>query len=161
VDNEGPSGTTDISAPPTTLFIHTGNDGHVRDREQIEIEQPRSPLIVETPVNIEPDKEGFTKAERPQTLVTTSHAATPADGETLTEDEVLDAAEAFLGAGYTEPDPGSGRFVSADGTRVVRLGEGDITGQHPPGPHVNFEELEQNSQTGRMKVISNKHVNIT
>ena len=52
------------------------------------------------------------------------------DGSSMKTDDVLDLASDFLGDGYTEPVPGSGRFVSADGTRVFRMGENDILGRH-------------------------------
>lgn len=44
--------------------------------------------------------------------------------------DVLDLACDFLGSGYTEPNHGSGRFVSADGRRVFRMGVNDILGKH-------------------------------
>lgn len=73
--------------------------------------------------------------------------------------DALDLASDFLGEGYTEPKPGSGRFVSADGTRVFRMGENDILGRHGGGPHVNFEFLEQNSaKPGKMQVTTDIHI---
>lgn len=54
---------------------------------------------------------------------------------------------------------GSGRYVSADGTRAVRMGESDITGAHGGGPHMNFEELAPNpAKPGKMMVVQNSHV---
>ena len=53
--------------------------------------------------------------------------------------DALSAAEDFLGPGYYEANPsGSGRFVSADGQRQVRIMEGDITGAHAGAPHINL-----------------------
>jgi hypothetical protein len=69
-------------------------------------------------------------------------AEPPPDNSDMYIDDVLDAASAFLGAGYSEVPPGSGRFVSADGIRVVRMKESDITGRHGRGSHANFETLE-------------------
>ena len=67
----------------------------------------------------------------------------------------------FLGLGYSEPVPNSGRYVSADGTRVFRMGISDITGAHGGGPHVNFETLVPNpAKPGKMKVDKNFHIYI-
>jgi RHS repeat-associated protein len=85
-------------------------------------------------------------------------AEPPPDNSDMSIDDVLDAASAFLGAGYSEVPPGSGRFVSADGTRVVRMKDSDITGRHGRGPHANFETLECDPKTGRMRVVDNRHV---
>jgi hypothetical protein len=40
----------------------------------------------------------------------------------LVDWQFLDNAETYLGEGYTETIAGSGRFVSADGMRIVRYG---------------------------------------
>ncbi|WP_155840176.1 hypothetical protein [Butyrivibrio sp. MC2021] len=81
------------------------------------------------------------------------------DGSTKNIDDILDFASDFLGEGYTEPVPGSGRFVSSDGVRVFRMGVNDIMGKHGGGPHVNFEILEKNiSKIGKMKVVRNIHI---
>lgn len=85
-------------------------------------------------------------------------AEPPPDNSDMHINDVLDAASAFLGAGYSEIPPGSGRFVSADGTRVVRMKDSDITGRHGRGPHANFETLECDPKTGRMRVVDNRHV---
>lgn len=67
------------------------------------------------------------------------------------------STESFLGSGYK--DMGNGRFVSADGTRVVRMGDSDILGKHGGGPHMNFETLVPNpSKPGKMKVNQNLHI---
>lgn len=50
----------------------------------------------------------------------------PVDGTKLPTNRALDAAEKWLGPGYREPVPGSGRFVSQDGSRVTRMGDSDI-----------------------------------
>lgn len=50
------------------------------------------------------------------------------DGMKLNTNKALDAAEDFLGKGYK--DLGNGRYMSADGTKVVRMGDSDILGQH-------------------------------
>lgn len=79
------------------------------------------------------------------------------DGMRLGTNDALDAAEAFLGSGYR--DLGNGRFMSADGTRVVRMGDSDILGRHGGGPHMNFETLAPNpSKPGKMMVVDNKHI---
>ncbi len=81
------------------------------------------------------------------------------DGTTMTTNDALDLATEFLGKGYSEPVPGSGRFVSADGTRVFRMGDNDILGRHGGGPHVNFELLEPNpSKPGKMRVKTDIHI---
>ena len=41
------------------------------------------------------------------------------NGSKLKTNDALDVAEAFLGKGYK--DAGNGRFISADGTKVVRM----------------------------------------
>ncbi|QFG20432.1 RHS repeat-associated core domain-containing protein [Actinomadura sp. WMMB 499] len=85
----------------------------------------------------------------------------PIDGTKLPTDDALTAAERWVGPGYSEPVPGSGRFVSADGTRVARMGESDITGRHGGGPHMNFEGLAPNPRRpDRMQVIENRHIYI-
>lgn len=61
------------------------------------------------------------------------------NGAKMSTNEALDAAEDFLGPGYK--NMGNGRFVSADGTRQVRMGDSDILGQHGGGPHINFEVM--------------------
>ncbi|MFF3329272.1 polymorphic toxin-type HINT domain-containing protein [Streptomyces sp. NPDC002888] len=83
----------------------------------------------------------------------------PVNNTRMPTDEVLDAAERWLGPGYTEPVAGSGRYVSADGTRVARMGETDITGQHGGGPHMNFERLVPNPRKpGKMMIVENRHI---
>jgi len=78
------------------------------------------------------------------------------DGMKMPVNYALDAASEFLGNGYR--DMGNGRFVSADGLRQVRMGDGDILGRHGGGPHINFEELRINQQTGRPVITRNIHV---
>lgn len=69
----------------------------------------------------------------------------------------IDAADDFLGKGYK--DTGNGRFVSEDGTRVVRMGDSDILGYHGGGSHMNFETLVPNpAKPGKMKVDTNLHI---
>lgn len=83
------------------------------------------------------------------------------NGSTKSTKEILDLSEDFLGPNYRELIPGSGRFVSADGTRVVRMGVSDITGKHGGGPHVNFETLVPNPlKPGKMTVSENIHIYI-
>lgn len=50
------------------------------------------------------------------------------NGSKLKTNDALDAAEDFLGKGYK--DAGNGRFILADGTKVVRMGDNDILGKH-------------------------------
>ncbi|MGW2651988.1 polymorphic toxin-type HINT domain-containing protein, partial [Streptomyces sp. NPDC001393] len=83
----------------------------------------------------------------------------PVDGTKIPVDDALSAAEKWVGPGYSEPVPGSGRFVSKDGTRVARMGETDITGQHGGGPHMNFERLAPNpKKPGKSMVVENRHI---
>jgi RHS repeat-associated protein len=83
------------------------------------------------------------------------------DGMKLSASKILQYGEEFLGKGYKEIIPNSGRFVSADGTRVVRIGESDITGAHGGGPHVNFETLKPNpAKPGKLMVDKNLHLYI-
>ncbi|HEU5150626.1 MAG TPA: DNRLRE domain-containing protein [Iamia sp.] len=80
----------------------------------------------------------------------------PDNGATLPTDVVLDAVEEFLGEGYVEESPG--RFVSKDRKRQVRMQEGDVTGAHGGGPHVNFERREWDENTGRGRIVENRHI---
>jgi hypothetical protein len=81
------------------------------------------------------------------------------NGVRLPTNKVLDLAEKYLGKGYKEVVSGTGRYVSKDGTRVVRMGLNDIMGKHDKGPHVNFEILTKNPlKPGKMKVVQNMHV---
>ena len=81
------------------------------------------------------------------------------DGMSVSSDAALDLAEDFLGSGYFETIPGSGRYMSADRTRVVRMGDADITGAHGGGPHMNFETLVPNpNKPGKMMVDDNLHI---
>ncbi|MDQ0640980.1 RHS repeat-associated protein [Pedobacter sp. W3I1] len=84
------------------------------------------------------------------------------DGLKKSADEVLELAQKFLGKGYKEPVPGSGRFISADGKRAFRMGERDITGAHGGGPHVNFETFVPNPQKpGKLMREDNYHIFLT
>ncbi|SPL88242.1 YD repeat protein [[Actinomadura] parvosata subsp. kistnae] len=83
----------------------------------------------------------------------------PVDGTLLPTDEALEAAQRWLGPGYTEPVSGSGRYVSRDGTRIARIGESDITGQHGGGPHMNLERMGPNPRKpGKSMVVENRHI---
>ncbi|HTZ43212.1 MAG TPA: RHS repeat-associated core domain-containing protein [Jatrophihabitans sp.] len=57
----------------------------------------------------------------------------PLDGSHVPVYEALNLAQDYLGPNYSEPVPGSGRYISSDGTRVVRMGDSDITGAHGGG----------------------------
>ena len=82
------------------------------------------------------------------------------DGMSIAVADALDAAESFLGKGYT--DMGNGRFVSGDGLRQVRMGDSDILGKHGGGSHMNFETLAPNpKKPGKMEVVENKHIYLT
>jgi len=73
--------------------------------------------------------------------------------------EVLELAQKFLRKGYKESVPGSGRFVSADGLMVFRMGPEDIAPFNGKPAHVNFERLIPNSlKPGKNKIIENIHV---
>ena len=81
------------------------------------------------------------------------------DGSSMKTSDALDLASDFLGEGYKELKSNSGRFVSADGTRVFRMGENDILGRHGGGSHVNFEFLEPNpAKPGKMQVTTDIHI---
>ena len=82
------------------------------------------------------------------------------DGMKTTSTKALELGQEFLGKGYREVSPG--RYVSADGKRVFRMGDNDILGKHGGGPHVNFETLKPNpNKPGKMMVDQNYHVFIT
>ena len=83
------------------------------------------------------------------------------NGMKMNATQLLEAAEKFLGGGYKELVKGSGRFVSEDGTKAVRMGESDILGAHGGGPHMNFETLIPNpAKNGKMIVDQNLHIYI-
>ncbi|HEX2058445.1 MAG TPA: RHS repeat-associated core domain-containing protein [Actinomycetota bacterium] len=72
------------------------------------------------------------------------------DGARMGTDDALRAAEDWLGPGYREVEPGV--FRSADGTKQVRMKDGDIQGDHAGGPHMNFDTLTpKGSRPGRNK----------
>jgi hypothetical protein len=74
-------------------------------------------------------------------------------------DDALELAEQFLGKGYK--DMGGGRFVSADGSKVVRMGDGDILGLHgtPRASHMNFEiHGPHSTKPGKTEAIVNIHL---
>ena len=82
------------------------------------------------------------------------------DGMKTTSTKALELGQEFLGKGYREVGPG--RYVSADGKRVFRMGDNDILGKHGGGPHVNFETLKPNpNKPGKMMVDQIYHVFIT
>ncbi len=84
------------------------------------------------------------------------------DGMKVTSSKALEMGEKFLGKGYKETVHKSGRYISADGERVFRMGETDILGLHGGGPHVNFETLIPNpANPSKMMVDENIHVFIT
>ncbi|MGW7575676.1 polymorphic toxin-type HINT domain-containing protein [Streptomyces sp. NPDC054765] len=83
----------------------------------------------------------------------------PVDGTQIPMNEALEAAQKWIGPGYSETVKGSGRYLSKDGTRVARLGERDITGQHGGGPHMNFERLVPNpKKPGKFMIVENRHI---
>ena len=83
------------------------------------------------------------------------------DGMSMNTGAALDAAASFLGEGYSEAAAGSGRFVSGDGLRQIRMGAGDLLGAHGSGPHMNFEVLAPNpARPGTNTVVQNIHVNL-
>lgn len=84
----------------------------------------------------------------------------PSEGIKVSTDEALDMAENYLGPGYKEAGKNSGRFVSADKTRQVRMGDYDITGRHAKGSHINFELLAYDQIKAKMTVFDNRHVYI-
>ncbi len=87
----------------------------------------------------------------------TSTQANITSSRTLTIDEALDAAEVFLGPGYTEIGRGRGVYRSADGRRQFRIDDGSIGGKHPPNvPHAHFEIIPP----GGGKPTINNHVPI-
>ncbi len=81
------------------------------------------------------------------------------DGTFHRIDDILDEAIRHLGPGFVEPKPETGRFVSANGKKVFRMGESDILGKHGGGAHVNFERLEPNpAKPGKMTVVEDIHI---
>jgi len=62
--------------------------------------------------------------------------------------------EEYLGPGYTEVTPGSGRYVSADGLRQVRYGSHETGG---PRHHAHFEAYDRPAAQGG-RVVENSVV---
>lgn len=93
--------------------------------------------------------------------------ALPEDGIEVSCDTALRLAQQFIGQGYTEPVEHSGRYVSADQARVVRMGENDILGRHGKSPdgykrHVNFEVLQFNPDRPDKPLLkADRHVFLT
>lgn len=114
-----------------------------------------------TPQTMEPPEPMQTpELPEPEDLV----SKLPIDKSRMECDDVLRLAIDYLGEGYTEPDPRGhkGRYVSADGRRVVRMGYNDVLGKHGGGRHVNFELLKPNSdKPGKMLVAEDRHVYLT
>jgi hypothetical protein len=79
------------------------------------------------------------------------HNTCNVSGGVLTEDQALEAAQEWLGAGYHEIAPGV--YRSADGTRQFRMTTSDLTDVRQ-GPHVHFETI---GPDGR-EIIENDHV---
>jgi hypothetical protein len=83
----------------------------------------------------------------------------PVNNMKMKTNDALDAASEWLGKSYK--DMGNGRFVSADGKRVVRMGDADILGKHGGGKHMNFEELIPNpNKPGKTQVSTNYHMHL-
>jgi RHS repeat-associated protein len=78
------------------------------------------------------------------------------DGMKCSTKQALETGEKFLGKGYKEVISGSGRYVSADGKRIFRMGVNDIMGKHGGGPHVNFETLIQSPVMPNKMIIDKK-----
>jgi Pretoxin HINT domain len=71
------------------------------------------------------------------------------NGQRVATSDALTEANRWLGSGYK--DMGGGRFVSADETRVVWMGDVHILGKHGGGPHMNFETMVPNpAKPGKM-----------
>jgi hypothetical protein len=58
-------------------------------------------------------------------------------GGTISEDQAMDLAKTWLGEGYREV--GNGRYISRDGSRVVRYGKHEVTSRNH---HIHFEAIE-------------------
>jgi RHS repeat-associated protein len=58
-------------------------------------------------------------------------------GGTIREDQAMDAAARWLGDGYREV--GNGRYISRDGSRVVRYGNHEVNSKTH---HIHFESVE-------------------
>lgn len=81
------------------------------------------------------------------------------DGIRMPISDALDAADGFLGSRYTQT--ADGRFISADGSRQVRMGDGDILGLHGGGSHINLQNLTPSpteARPNRMVATNNIHV---
>jgi hypothetical protein len=64
----------------------------------------------------------------------------PKDGIQMNTNDALDTVEKFLGPSYFSFR--DGRFVSKDGLRQVRFGKSDLSTDHAPMPHINFQEVK-------------------
>ncbi|WP_331452547.1 RHS repeat domain-containing protein [Streptomyces sp. SS162] len=107
-----------------------------------------------------PSKSGPSKSSHPWISVRKYDGdGHPVDRTRIPTNDALESAARWVGSGYREIIPGSGRYVSKDGTRVARMGEKDITGQHAGGPHMNFERLVPNpKKPGKMMIVENRHI---
>lgn len=74
-------------------------------------------------------------------------------GGEATPEQVLDAAEKYLGPGYKEISPGV--FRSADRTNQFRMTDSDLT-DPKQGPHVHFEYIGPDGK----QIIENSHVRL-
>ena len=102
------------------------------------------------------DHDFYIQASTSATVMVHNCNVPPANGSSMSVDDALDAGEDWLGDGYTEPSPGSGRFVSQDGTRIFRMVQSCIRGLHG-APHVNFESFDSTlARAGR--ILLNNHV---
>jgi hypothetical protein len=83
------------------------------------------------------------------------------DGDALSTDNALDAAQERLGSGYTEIDRGV--FKSADGKRMVRMTDSDLSkvNNHAGSPHMNFESGKTVVKpNGKERFVSNENKHI-
>ncbi len=93
-------------------------------------------------------------------------AGNTTSGETLNDDEALEALDEWLGSDVDEVSPGvfRSRQPNQDGTyNQGRIDDGSLAGEHGDiGPHVHLERVRPDPQRpGRWTTESNNHIPLT
>jgi hypothetical protein len=154
-----------ISAGLTHLVIkdtlHKGNYKDSKENQQRMISQG---LVNEASSAMPPDPdwepgdhEKILAKENKDTISTKNYNIR--DGQYMSENDALSAAEEFLGKGYKSLS--NGRFVSNDGLRQVRMGDSDLMGLHGGRKHMHFEILKPHAQkSGKFIIEKNFHISL-
>ncbi|MFJ6772935.1 polymorphic toxin-type HINT domain-containing protein [Kitasatospora sp. NPDC091257] len=106
-------------------------------------------LAGNTPVLVHNSGPNCVTTNSSQVAATPRGRAPEYHGGTINQDQAMDLAERWLGAGYREE--GVGRYVSSDGSRIVRYGKHETTSK---SHHIHFEAVENG------RVVENTSVEI-